>query len=83
MTLFQAMPEDAICRAVAHSQEDHAALGFDLDFRKIKWNLSCGSMKTKLLLFQALRWVSPCTRQRGYVSVFVMAKVVGNCVQYP
>ncbi|PNF30854.1 LisH domain-containing protein ARMC9, partial [Cryptotermes secundus] len=52
----EATPEDAICRPVPQSQEDHPAIGFDLDFHKIKWNLSCGSMKTKLLLFQALRW---------------------------
>jgi hypothetical protein len=59
MTQLQATPEGVICRSVAQSHEDHTALGFDLDFRKIKQNLLCGSMKTKLLLFQALRWVSP------------------------
>jgi hypothetical protein len=58
MTLFQATPEDVVRHPVAQSQENHAALGFDLDFHKIKQNLSYGSMKTKLLLFQALRWVS-------------------------
>jgi len=57
LTLLQAPPEEVIHHTIVSSYGDPAATSFELDFRKIKQHLSCGSVKTKLLLFQALRWV--------------------------
>lgn len=57
MTLLQAPAEDIVSRSVVQSHEFRVGLTFDLDFNKIKQHLSRGSVKTKLLLFQALRWV--------------------------
>jgi len=57
LTLLQAPPEEVIHRTIVSSCGDPAATSLELDFRKIKQHLSCGSVKTKLLLFQALRWV--------------------------
>jgi hypothetical protein len=57
ITMFQAVAEEEVHRSVVHNHEDQAGSSFDLDFRKIKQHLLCGSVKTKLLLFQALRWV--------------------------
>jgi len=51
-----APPEEVIRHTIVSSYGDPAATSFELDFRKIKQHLSCGSVKTKLLLFQALRW---------------------------
>ncbi|KAJ9591199.1 hypothetical protein L9F63_002270 [Diploptera punctata] len=52
----EAPPEEIIRRSIQQTREDHTGSGFDLDFRKIKQHLASGSVKTKLLLFQALRW---------------------------
>ncbi|PSN46182.1 LisH domain-containing protein ARMC9 [Blattella germanica] len=49
-------PEEIIRQTLEQTREDHTSSGFDLDFRKIKHHLTSGSIKTKLLLFQALRW---------------------------
>ncbi|XP_021928182.1 lisH domain-containing protein ARMC9-like isoform X3 [Zootermopsis nevadensis] len=52
----EAPAEDIVSRSVVQSHEFRVGLTFDLDFNKIKQHLSRGSVKTKLLLFQALRW---------------------------
>ncbi|XP_063242372.1 lisH domain-containing protein ARMC9-like isoform X2 [Bacillus rossius redtenbacheri] len=58
----QTVPEgDEECSLGAGSERDrsHAAslwTSFDVDFRKLKNHLLTGSMKTQLLLLQALRW---------------------------
>jgi len=75
MILLQAAHEEVTHHSVVQVHEDHVGLGFDLDFRKIKQHLACGSVKTKLLLFQALRWVSPHVRII-HPSVSVIKKIL-------
>ncbi|XP_069681051.1 lisH domain-containing protein ARMC9-like isoform X2 [Periplaneta americana] len=56
--LFRQAPqtETASDEVIWQSFSEQTMPGLELDFRKIKQHLATASVKTKLLLFQALRW---------------------------
>nr|CAD7404159.1 unnamed protein product [Timema cristinae] len=59
----QARPEMSeetlsLLTGIDHSPVTNLCMSYDLDFRKLKHHLATASIKTRLLLLQALRWVS-------------------------
>nr|CAD7196751.1 unnamed protein product [Timema douglasi] len=47
----------SLLTGIDHSPVTNLCMSYDLDFRKLKHHLATASIKTRLLLLQALRWL--------------------------